>query len=83
MDGLIDELSLLRKELNALGNNFNQVVKKVNATAGKKEFAFWVKQATINQQILLEKIEAIRGVTEKFASQWFANSSPGNTSGAQ
>jgi len=83
MDDFIQELSLLRRELNAIGKNFNQVTKKVNATAGKKEFGFWVKQAALMQETLLEKIEAIRLVTEKFASQWYANSSPANGSGGQ
>lgn len=81
MDEFIKELVALRKELNALGNNFNQVTKKVNATAGKKDFFFLVEHAATLQQTLLEKVETIKGTIEKFAIQWFAKSSPAATSG--
>lgn len=72
MDDLIQELSLMRRELNAVGNNFNQITKKVNATAGKKEFYFWVEHAASMQLLLQEKIGAIQKITEQFAAEWYA-----------
>ncbi len=73
MDGWVQEMSLLRKELNALGNNFNQVTKKVNATAGRPSFAFWVEQAITLQKELVCKVGIIKERIEKFVRSGLQN----------
>lgn len=82
MDDWIDELSKMRRELSALGNNFNQIVKKINSTGGKQEFAFWLREATAMQGELLQRVAAVQGKIDQFAAQWFANSSPETPSAA-
>ena len=81
LDDHIKELSRMRSELNALGKNFNQVVKKVNATAGKPAFSFWVQQATSMEKELLRRVAAIQQIIENYAVKWFAESSQDQTSG--
>ena len=41
MDDVLEELILLRKELNYIGNNFNQVVYKLNSVMGMPDAEIW------------------------------------------
>jgi ribosomal protein L29 len=70
LDDLMTELISLKKELNGIGNNFNQAVKKLHTLHQISEFRQWIEQYEIQNKLLLEKIEAIKGLTEKIGEQW-------------
>ncbi len=50
-DGFLEEMILLKKELNAIGNNFNQAVHKLHLLDRIPEFRNWIRQyETLHQQ---------------------------------
>lgn len=59
-DDFLKEITLLRKELNAIGNNFNQAVKKLHMLDKIPEFRQWLQQTVGLQQALQQKIEEIK-----------------------
>jgi len=58
-DDFVAEMILLRRELHAIGNNFNQAVKKLNAIDNNAEIKVWAKLNEINSQMLYKKTEEI------------------------
>lgn len=70
LDDFLDEMVLLRKELNGLGNNFNQVVKKINASNEYNERVAWYALATSLQKELIEKVNTIKMKLDKFSDVW-------------
>jgi hypothetical protein len=60
LDDLIEEFKLLRRELNAVGNNFNQTVKKLNASHQTMEIIQYASLAFIRQKALLKNVEMIK-----------------------
>lgn len=74
LDDFMDEMILLRTELNALGNNFNQIVKKVNSATETKERVTWYSVATSLQKELLEKVNSIKVKLDNFSDLWLHGS---------
>jgi len=46
MDDVLEELTLLRRELNFIGNNLNQAVKNINALRGLPDTSLWMNLLT-------------------------------------
>jgi len=59
-DDFLKEIALLRRELNAIGNNFNQAVKKLHMLDKIPEFRQWLQQTMGLQQALQQKTEEIK-----------------------
>lgn len=72
MDDFMNELIALRRELNALGNNFNQVVKKINSVKTTREIGAWLPVAETQKKELLEKVNHIQERINQFSATWFA-----------
>ncbi|NLR67878.1 mobilization protein [Chitinophaga varians] len=70
MDAFMEELIALRLELTALGNNFNQVVRKLNAIPPSAEYLHWLVISEKHQRELLGKIEHIQKRISDFSSLW-------------
>lgn len=70
LDELMLEIIRLRKELNALANNFNQAVKKLHTLRQIPEFRDWIMQSKAQRAALLEKVEEIQKAMEKTAGKW-------------
>lgn len=70
MDDFMQELILLRGELNALGNNFNQVVKKINSVKTVKEMEMWLPVAEGFQKELLVEVRKIQERINHFSERW-------------
>ena len=70
LDDLMDVLILLRNELNYLGNNFNQVVKKLNSIPASPEYSSWLPVAEDLQNKLLHKIDIIQSRIDQIGEQW-------------
>jgi hypothetical protein len=68
-DFLLDMLSL-KKELNAIGNNFNQAVHKLHLLDKIPEFRVWVQQYDGLQRVLISKVEEIKLRMNQLYEQW-------------
>jgi MobC-like protein len=68
-DFLLDMLNL-KKELNGIGNNFNQAVHKLHLLDKIPEFRIWVQQYDGLQKVLLSKVEEIKLRMNQLYEQW-------------
>lgn len=68
-DFLMDMLNL-KKELNAIGNNFNQAVHKLHILDKIPEFRVWVQQYDGLQKVLISKVEEIKLRMNQLYEQW-------------
>jgi hypothetical protein len=71
-DEFLSEMILLKKELNAIGNNFNQAVKKLHTLDNISEFKAWVIQNEANYQILFTKIKEIQNRMNQLYELWLS-----------
>ena len=68
-DFLLDMLNL-KRELNAIGNNFNQAVHKLHLLDKIPEFRVWVQQYDGLQKILISKVDEIKLRMNELYDQW-------------
>ncbi|HRO86252.1 MAG TPA: plasmid mobilization relaxosome protein MobC [Niabella sp.] len=68
-DFLLDMLGL-KKELNAIGNNFNQAVHKLHILDEIPEFRVWVQQYDGLQKALNSKVDEIKLRMNQLYEQW-------------
>jgi hypothetical protein len=68
-DFLLDMLNL-KKELNAIGINFNQAVHKLHLLDKIPEFRLWVQQYDGLQKVLISKVEEIKLRMNQLYEQW-------------
>lgn len=68
-DFLLDMLSL-KKELNAIGNNFNQAVHKLHLLDKIPEFRTWIQQYDGLHKTFIGKIEQINFKVNELYEQW-------------
>lgn len=70
LDEFMNEMIRLRNELHAIGNNFNQSVKKLHTLQQISEFKNWIISNEIQQKILLNKVEEIKKHIKSIAEKW-------------
>ena len=70
MDEVLEELILLRKELNAIGNNLNQAVRNINSAHGHADNGLWVSLLGIINSKLEPSIIQIKDRMNKYAEIW-------------
>lgn len=70
LDELMRELILLRKELNGIGNNFNQAVKKLHTLVQISEFKHWITVYEIEKKVLFNSINQIKKHIENLSEKW-------------
>lgn len=70
LDDFMTEMMALRRELNSIGNNFNQAVKKLHMLHQIVEYRSWLVTYESEQQSLLAKVEDIKNNINKIADQW-------------
>jgi hypothetical protein len=70
MDDFMAELIRLRTELNAVGNNFNQVVKKLHLLPSSTELKIWIMVNESAKEGVLKKIDEIKLSINKFSDKW-------------
>ena len=70
LDDFMAEMIQLRSELNSIGNNFNQAVKKLHTLQQIAEFRSWIITYELEKQILLNKVDEIKNHINKIADQW-------------
>ena len=69
-DDFLRDMLPLKKELNAVGNNFNQAVKKLHILDKIPEFRSWVNTNDSLQQSLIRKVEEIKLRMNQLYEQW-------------
>jgi hypothetical protein len=69
-DEFIAEITRLRSELNAIGNNFNQAVKKLHTLHQISEFKSWIISYELEKKILWNKVEEIKKSIQKISEKW-------------
>lgn len=70
LDEFMFEIIRLRTELKALGNNFNQTVKKLHTLQQIAEFKTWIITHEQERRILFNKVEEINKYIEKISRKW-------------
>ena len=70
LDDFMAEMILLRGELNAIGNNYNQVVKRLHTLSDIREIKPWLLLNESSKQILLKKVNEIKGKISQINDQW-------------
>ena len=69
-DDFLNEMIGLKKELNFIGNNFNQAVHKLHMLEKIPEFREWVKNYDYLMKLLISKSEEIRLRVIQLQEQW-------------
>jgi hypothetical protein len=70
MDEVLEELILLRKELNSIGINFNQAVRKLNSVEGLPEAQIWQSMIVVLRDKLEPAIIQIKERVSDYADIW-------------
>nr|WP_121331410.1 MULTISPECIES: plasmid mobilization relaxosome protein MobC [unclassified Flavobacterium] len=70
LDDLLSELIQLRAELNAIGNNFNQTVKKLHTLNQILEFKHWIMTYELEKKVLFNTIEQIKKHIKNLSQKW-------------
>jgi len=69
-DDFLKDMIGLKKELNAIGNNFNQAVHKLHILDKIPEFRIWINQYDGLQKTLVGKVEEIKLRMNQLYEQW-------------
>jgi len=70
IDDCLTEMSLLRTELNHIGNNFNQAVKRLHTLSQITEFRSWLIIYEVEKITLFNKVDEIKKQVQKVAEKW-------------
>ena len=70
LDDFMAEMIRMRGELNAIGNNFNQAVKKLHTLHQITDFKHWLLSYELEKKILFNKVDEIKKHIQKFAESW-------------
>lgn len=70
LDDLMAELIALKAELNAIGNNYNQVVKTLHTLGHISEIKSWLTLHESARKILLNKVDEIKAKISSINDVW-------------
>jgi len=70
LDDFMAETMRLRNELNAIGNNFNQAVKKLHTLQNPTDFKQWIITWGVDKKIFFDKVETVKNHIQKVAEKW-------------
>ena len=69
-DDFVTEMILLRNELKAIGNNFNQAVKKLHTIDHSAEIKTWAMLNENSRQLLVKKVDEINIKIAQISDKW-------------
>ncbi len=69
-DDFMAEMAQLRTELNHIGNNFNQAVKRLHTLSQIAEFKSWLIAYEVEKKTLFNKIDEVKKNIQKIAETW-------------
>ncbi len=70
LDELMRELIQLRSELNSIGNNFNQAVKKLHSLSMIRQFQDWITAYETDRQKLITQTGKIKELIISLSEKW-------------
>jgi len=70
MDEVLEELILLRRELNAIGNNLNQAMHHINSAHGNADGKLWMNLLSVINSKLEPSISQIKERMNQYAEIW-------------
>ncbi len=70
LDDFMEETVVICNELNAIGNNINQAVKKLHTLQHIPEFRNWIISYDLDKKILFNKVEEIKKHIQKITDKW-------------
>lgn len=70
LDELMTELVLLRRELKAIGVNFNQAVHRLNMLDHSPQMQLWVEVFTGDKDSFFAKVEEVKMKVNSISEQW-------------
>jgi hypothetical protein len=70
VDETLSELSQLVTELNSIGRNFNQAIKKLHTLDHLPELQTWILLNESSKQLLFKKIDEIKNYILQMHQQW-------------
>jgi hypothetical protein len=70
LDGFISEMILLRSELNSIGNNFNQSVKRLHTLDKIPDIKTWAILNEKSKEILIKKVDEIKEKINQISDKW-------------
>ena len=70
LDDFMEETIVLHNELNAIGTNINQAVKKLHTLQQIPEFRKWIISFDLDKKILFNKVEEIKKHIQKISDKW-------------
>lgn len=70
LDDLMTELIALKEELNAIGNNYNQMVKRLHSLNHISEIKSWLTLHESARKILINKMDEIKVKIYSINDQW-------------
>ncbi len=79
-DEFVSEMILLRNELSAIGNNFNQSVKRLHTLGHISEIKTWAIFNDIQKDKFFKKTDEIKDLINKFSDRWSQESTAGKAS---
>ena len=69
-DEAVMQMTHLNRELNAIGNNFNQLVRKVNASSQTAEMKGLLLLFDNHKKVMFSKIDEVKEQLQKLAEKW-------------
>jgi hypothetical protein len=70
MDDVLEEMILIRRELNAIGNNLNQAMRSINSAHGNADTRLWMNLMSIINSKLEPSISQIKERMNQYADIW-------------
>jgi len=70
LDEFMAELVRLRNELSAIGNNFNQLVKRLHTMSHLNELREWIQLNEKHKENFFEKVNEINQKISQLSGQW-------------
>lgn len=70
MDDVLEEMVLLRQELNAIGNNLNQAMRSINSAHGQADTRLWMNLMSVINSKLEPSIHQIKERMNQYADIW-------------
>ena len=70
LDAFMEELINIKQELNAMGNNFNQAVKKLHVLKQIPEFREWIAKNEVMYDKLLQETSSVEKRIAQISDKW-------------
>lgn len=70
LDDFMTEMIRLRMELNAIGNNYNQLIKRLHGLGQIPEIKSWLILNESARKLLLNKVDEINSKIAKMDDRW-------------